>query len=459
VFPCVATLPSLCVLAGSNQELAFNIQKSNSQMFKHQHTPLRSIQKWLGHAEQSLFDTIFVYQKGEVRQDEIDFAWKVVQEDAFVDYSISLELEPTARDSLLIRATCKDNIMPREQTELLLRQFQAALIDILESPDSPSTDFFRFPKETLSCTLAKEDEIPTDVRVLHGFVEKHRQLVPDKVAYEFATSIEEGCAIKETWSYTQLDKEGNKVANYLLDHGSKTGDIIGVCFEKCPEASFAILGILKAGCAFVALDYNAPIERKSFIISDSKAKHVLTMDKFASELSSKLDANVVSMQSGISIKTASTDTPEIPDLKPTDLCYCLYTSGTTGTPKGCELTHENAVQAMLAFQRLFSPHWGSESRFLQFASFHFDVSVLEQFWSWSVGICVTSAPRDLIFQDLALAIRELRITHLDLTPSLASLIKPEDAPLLCKGVFITGGEQLKQEILDAWGERGCIYNG
>ncbi|KAG0133500.1 hypothetical protein HOY82DRAFT_640839 [Tuber indicum] len=356
-FPCIATLPSLCVLTGSNRELAFNIQNSNSQMLKHQHTPLRSIQKLLGHAELSLFDTIFVYQKGEVRQNEVDFAWKVVQEDVFVDYSISLELEPTADDSLLIRATCKDNIMPPEQTELLLRQFQAALIDILESPDSPSTEFYRFPKEALSYTPAREDEISTDTHLLHKFVEKHRQLVPDKVAYD------------------------------------------------------------------------------------------------------KVDAEIVSMQSSVAIRTASTATPEIPDLKPSDLCYCLYTSGTTGTPKGCELTHENAIQAMLAFQRLFSPHWDSESRFLQFASFHFDVSVLEQFWSWSVGICVTSAPRDLIFQDLALTIRELRITHLDLTPSLASLIKPEDAPLLCKGVFITGGEQLKQEILDAWGEEGCIYNG
>ncbi|CUS14787.1 unnamed protein product [Tuber aestivum] len=355
-FPCIATLPSLCVLAGSNRELTLNIQNGNSQMLKHQHTPLRSIQKWLGHAEQSLFDTIFVYQKGEVRQDGAGLAWKTVQEEASVDYSISLELEPVAGNSLLIRATCKDNIMPREQTELLLHQFQAALVDILESPDSLSTEFYRFPKELLSCTPAEEDEIPTDIHLLHKFVEKHRHLVPDK-------------------------------------------------------------------------------------------------------LNGKLDAKIVSMQSSITIKTASTDTPEIPDLKPSGLCYCLYTSGTTGTPKGCELTHENAVQAMLAFQRLFSPHWDSESRFLQFASFHFDVSVLEQFWSWSVGVCVTSAPRDLIFQDLALTIRELRITHLDLTPSLATLIKPEEAPLLCKGVFITGGEQLKQEILDVWGEKGCIYNG
>lgn len=111
---------------------------------------------------------------------------------------------------------------------------------------------------------------------------------------------------------------------------------------------------------------------------------------------------------------------------------------------------------MLAFQRRY--RWQEDSRFLQFASFHFDVSVMEQFWSWSVGICCTSAPRDVIFQDIALAVRQLRITHLDLTPSLASLLNPDDVPTLTQGVFITGGEPLKHDILERWGPRSCLYN-
>ena len=122
------------------------------------------------------------------------------------------------------------------------------------------------------------------------------------------------------------------------------------------------------------------------------------------------------------------------------------------------ITHENTVQAMLAFQRIFQGHWDEESKFLQFASFHFDVSVLEQFWSWSVGVCVTSAPRDILFADLALAIRKLEITHLDLTPSLAELLIPEEVPSLLRGIFIVGGEALKQDILDTWGEPGVLYN-
>jgi non-ribosomal peptide synthetase component F len=95
---------------------------------------------------------------------------------------------------------------------------------------------------------------------------------------------------------------------------------------------------------------------------------------------------------------------------------------------------------------------------LQFASFHFDVSVLEQYWSWSVGICVTSAPRDLIFEDIARAIRLLGITHIDLTPSLAKLLHPDEVPSLHDGVFITGGERLSEEVIEKWGEVRCIFN-
>jgi non-ribosomal peptide synthetase component F len=459
VFPCLVTLPSLCVLADkTNHELALEIQASNTRTLKHQHTPLKSIQRWFEHPEESFFDSIFVYQKTD-ESGKKALPWDIAEEDASVNYTLSLEIEPASEDHLLIRATVRDNHIPVEQTDFLIRQFDATVIDILDNPDRSSTELSSIPSELLSITPAKVEEIPGDVALLHEFVERHKQLCPDKVAFEFITAIDGDKVTKQTWTYAQLDAEGNKIANFLLNNGATTGRIVAISFEKCPEASFSILGILKAGCAYVAIDYSAPIDRKSFIIEDSSAVMVLTMNKYASELQAAVKVKVISAESDSSIKKASSTTPVVNDLTPDNLSYCLYTSGTTGAPKGCELTHENAVQAMYSFQRLFSPHWDSESKFLQFASFHFDVSVLEQFWSWSVGMCVTSAPRDLIFQDLAGTIHKLGITHLDLTPSLAALLRPEDVPNLCRGVFITGGEALKQEILDMWGETGAIYNG
>ncbi len=227
---------------------------------------------------------------------------------------------------------------------------------------------------------------------------------------------------------------------------------------NAPEAYFAILGILKAGCCFLALVPAAPSSRKHFIIQDSRATVVLTGIARTGDFdtTSKIPVIVIDEQCLAQASPSPVDNSSL--IPASAACYCLYTSGTTGAPKGCEITHENAVQAMLAFQELFSGHWDESSRWLQFASFHFDVSVLEQYWTWSVGITLVAAPHELILDDLSGMLSRLDITHIDLTPSLARLLNPNDVPSIGRGVFITGGEPLKQEILDVWGETGVIHN-
>lgn len=343
---------------------------------------------------------------------------------------------------------------------ILLNQYNKLLEHTIFSIDSGADDYISLGDQFLSVTPAKENKIPTTVSLLHQFVEESARKVPEKPAFEFAFGPNADNLQKKTWSYREFNEDGNRVARYLQDKGVTPGGIIAICFDKCPEASLAILGILKAGCAYLAIDPSAPIWRKQFIMEDSSTTLLLCNQSRKLELEALSGVDVQALDEPGKYQHFSPSQPSLArEIQPNDTCYCLYTSGTTGTPKGCEITHDNAVQAMLAFQRLFSPHWDEDSRWLQFASFHFDVSVLEQYWSWSVGICVTSCPRDLLFEDLPGTIQKLEITHIDLTPSLARLVHPDDVPSLCRGVFITGGEQLKQEILDAWGKHGVIYNG
>ncbi|KAJ6172405.1 hypothetical protein N7470_001472 [Penicillium chermesinum] len=327
-------------------------------------------------------------------------------------------------------------------------------------PDSDSNDYMFLGNHLLSITPAKEKTLPTSVSFLHQFVEEKAREIPDKIAFEFVSSIDSDSLQKQTWSYREFNEDGNRIAHYLQSKGVTPGGMVAISFDKCPEASLAILGILKAGCAYLAIDPSAPISRKQFILEDSNSKIILCDQTRKTELDGLSGVDVLTLdEPGVFEGFPSSQPSLTRNIQPNDTCYCLYTSGTTGTPKGCEITHDNAVQAMLAFQRLFEPHWDDDSRWLQFASFHFDVSVLEQYWSWSVGICVTSCPRDLLFEDLPGTIQRLQITHIDLTPSLARLVHPDEVPSLCRGVFITGGEALKQEILDAWGKHGVIYNG
>lgn len=459
-FPSIVTLPVRCDVTGSNLDLLARTMDSNVLLHKHQFTPLTSIQKWAGYPEGKIFDTLFAYQKLPSSKNKPKSLWEITKEEASVDYAVSLEVQPANDDTVVLRLTFRQDLIPVEHAQIILRQYDAMLLDLLRNPHNPCDTVPQIDRELVSITSAEEDVLPGSVILLHEFVERGSQQWSNKTALEFATSLEPGNFKSKSWTYGQLDREANKVAHLLLEKGVVPGEVIAICFDKCAEASFASIGILKAGCAFVALDPNAPIDRLKFIVEDSAAKLVLTAGKPGQTLHEFLDKDIISLDSSRVLTDYSSSKPTLArSITPEDTAYCLYTSGTTGTPKGCLITHENTVQFMLAFSKLFAGHWGEDSKYLQFASFHFDVSVMEQFWSWSVGICVASAPRDLIFEDITGAIQQLQITHIDLTPSLARLIHPDDVPTLCKGAFITGGEQLRQEILDVWGEHAVIYNG
>ncbi|KAJ6262346.1 hypothetical protein Dda_3153 [Drechslerella dactyloides] len=432
VFPCLTTVPVRVKLEGNNEAIISQVQERFNRSLKFQHTPLRAIQKALGHPDQALFDTIFVYQKSSKTGDKSRTIWRELDAKATVEYPISFEIEPTDDGYLGLRLTGRTDILPKEQMDTMAAQYEYCLLHMLENRASDCMNLGDAPSNLISDTPAEFDRLPCDVKFLHEFVSSSTRRHPDKTALEFATAIHGDRAIKNSWTYSQFNDTGNRVANFLLQNGARTGDLIGICFDKTPEAYFGILGILKAGCAFVALDFSAPVQRRAFILQDAKIQMVLTMSTFAKDFDG-IDGLLVYSLDNLSTLTRyfSTEEPEIADLTPDDLCYVLYTSG----------------------------HWDENSRFLQFASLHFDVSVLEQYWSWSVGVCMTGAPRDLIFQDIGNAIRALEITHIDLTPSLARLITPEETPSLCRGVFITGGEKLKQDVLDVWGETNVIYNG
>ncbi|KAI1933801.1 hypothetical protein LOZ66_006309 [Ophidiomyces ophidiicola] len=457
VFPCLTTVPSCYKIWGSNMELVQRTMQMNALLIKGQYVPLAKIQR-MANAETTVFDTLFVYQKFMSTADRKQ-SWNIVEEDAVTDYPISIEIVPTL-DKLQFCVTFKSNILPVGQAQLLLDQLDWLLVNTIFSPDSDCTQFQQADRGLLSVVPRKDTLIEAPVRLLHQFVELNANNHPSRTALEFAYQHSHDKLAVKSWSYTEFNDQGNRFANLLMQLGARKSKLIGICFDKCPEAYFSILAIMKIGSAYVALDPGAPIARKEFIIKDSGSNFLLCTSKDKKDLMRIGGIEVIAIDEPSLLDGFSSEPPILEDpIFGDDTCYCLYTSGSTGVPKGCEITHNNAIQAMLAFQRLFAGHWDQTSRWLQFASFHFDVSVLEQYWSWSAGICLTACPRDILFEDLPGAIRQLRITHIDLTPSLARLLRPEDVPSLCRGVFITGGEALNQEILDTWGEKQVIYNG
>ncbi|PPJ55288.1 hypothetical protein CBER1_04278 [Cercospora berteroae] len=450
-FPSISTLPVHC---DTKQALLHVIQTMvtyNSSAQRHRFTPLSDIQRFAGSPGQALFDTIFVYQRSNTDEDE-RFDWTAVSDSLGIDYTASMEMQADGKDGLQLRLTYDIAMVPEDHAALILRQFDMLLQSMIgNNPhDLASADL-------MSIVAPKDAVIPSEVTLLHQFLERGALEHPDKIALEFIYSLENQPKSRKTWTYRELDERANQVAHLIQKHSVQPGSIVSVCMSKSPEATFAFIGILKAGCAFLAMDPDLPLARRKFIAEDS-ASQLLFVD------AGKTDAELAGAVRNVelteeSLTSLPVTAPPVGLIDPTSTSYCLYTSGTTGAPKGCEITHENAVQAMLSFQRLFADHWTSSSRWLQFASYWFDVSVLEHFWSWSVGITMVGAPRDLVLEDLSGFIAAANITHIDLTPSLARLLKPEEVPSLHNHVFITGGEALKQEIIDAWGPYHTIYNG
>lgn len=451
-FPCINTIPFPVEMTDDYAALLERCTKRNAKVTRYQHTPLNLIKQWTG-IEESFFDTIIAFQKYDTSS-EINGLWSRLDDHATAEYAVSLEIFTEDDDRLRFQLTHRTNVLPTRQASIVLQEFDAAINKIMSIIDSNKLEI---PEELLSIVQCKDTKITTNINYLHEFVELSARETPENTALEFVTALNNGQACKRSWSYKQLDCAGNKIANLVTSHGVRAGELVAVCFDKCPEASFAILGVLKAGCGYLAIDPTAPEARKSFILKDSNCRLVLTTQ---AKVGDSYDAEKVTIVAISEDKLHGLSERKAPvtAVSPQDTCYCLYTSGTTGTPKGCLISHDSAVQAMLSFQRIFHGRWNSSSRWLQFASFHFDVSVLEQYWSWSVGICVTSVPRDLLFEDFPGTINALKITHLDLTPSLARLLTPQEVPHLSQGVFIVGGEQVRQDILDTWGDVGCLYN-
>ncbi|KAI1183415.1 putative non-ribosomal peptide synthetase [Nemania serpens] len=450
--PMITTLPVIAKNVPSNSDLIQQMMQYNSELRRFQFMPMSHIQRSLG-TTGPMFDTILLYQAADRAMKELPL--RVVKELASVEYTISLEVEESSSNTTQLNLAFRADIIPLEQAMIMLGQFEAVLMDLLFPVE---TSLFSRPlsrPDLFSILPPMCESLPIETHLLHELLEHSAQSIPSVVALEFVEKIPHLDHTRK-WTYQELDALGNQVAHFITRHGVGPGSIVATCFNKCPIAYFTLLGILKAGCAFLCLDPSAPATRQTFILNDSHAAMLIMCETFNWASEASLPVHMVNERI---LEILPISRPSLQrQMLPSDSCYCLYTSGTTGTPKGCLISHENAAQAMAAFKYLFTGRWNPESRWLQFAAFHFDVSVLEQFWSWYVGITVVAVPKDTILSDLALTISDLGITHIDLTPSLARLISPDECPSLCEGIFITGGEKLRSDILETWGSTGVIHN-
>ena len=229
-----------------------------------------------------------------------------------------------------------------------------------------------------------------------------------------------------------------RIAGFLVAHGVRPGDRVGVIVPKGAQAITAFFGIMKARAAYVPADYTAPAARNRTILADCEVKVAFLALSCASLLDewpddSALPSAVVFLGNTLPATRSSTQlftwdqavhhTPARVDGRvPTDLAYILYTSGSTGVPKGVMLSHENALSFVDWCSDVFAP--SEVDRFSSHAPFHFDLSVLDIYVALKHGATVFVISEELgkSPEELAAFIATNRLTVWYSTPSILSLL-------------------------------------
>lgn len=266
--------------------------------------------------------------------------------------------------------------------------------------------------------------------LVHQLLERAAQRSPG------ATAVVAG---PQSITYGELDRRASQVAHFLRSHGITRGDRVALYLEKSIESVIAVYGIMKSGACYVPLDPHAPTMRLAYILNNCSVDWIVTSSAKRAQWpevrrgpTGDRALLVLDDWSGDTIKEDRVYTAESLDIEPgtppevalvdSDLAYILYTSGSTGNPKGVMLSHRNA----LAFVNWAAETFGisPDDRLSSHAPLHFDLSVFDLFAAAAGGAAVVVVPSQasLFPPELVRFIARERITIWYSVPSILSML-------------------------------------
>ncbi|KAG7285681.1 hypothetical protein NEMBOFW57_007974 [Staphylotrichum longicolle] len=435
------------------RDLLVGVQAANRATLPHSNLPLSEIKRVAGiRSGQSIYDVLFIYQESLLGKHQRTATVKQVAHQDYLETKLLVEVEPRV-EAFECRFTYHTGAFPEAQISAMFESIRALVSYMLENIDSELRSLrSTFPQHLLSVF----NPTPTTfagIPDLAYAVERVAAETAEKDAVCFADRMSDGVHTTTTISFAELNRTADQIAWHLSEGGVRHGEVVAIVMEKSIRLYAGILAILKVGCAYLPLLPSTPVARIETILEQSKVGICLVDTSTRDALEKQLRCNFIDVQA---LDLGSTPAPKAkpaPDPDPDRLAYIIYTSGSTGVPKGVCVTQLNIMSNLDVLSRIYPVTEGS--RLLQSCSQAFDVSVFEIFFAWTRGMCLCSGTNDTLFEDLERAIRTLGITHLSMTPTVASLIEPAKVPRV--EFLVTAGEAMTEVVAQKWGDK--LYQG
>lgn len=243
---------------------------------------------------------------------------------------------------------------------------------------------------------------------------------------------------EKQFTYGELDKITDKLAAYVHSKGLRAEDVVSVLIPRCEYMAIASLGVLKSGAAYQPLDPTYPMDRLAFMMEDAEAK-LLIADESLLALVPGYKGEILLTKEIVSLPEAGILECATP--KPKDLFILLYTSGTTGMPKGCMITHKNIRAFCNWYQRFYQV--GTSSKVTAYASYGFDANMMETYPALTCGATLYIVPEELRLELTVLNeyFEKEKITHSFMTTQVGRQFAAEIENHSLK-FLSTGGEAL-----------------